>query len=122
MDRLDRVQRMAAKMIRGQKSLPCEEGVMGALITMLQYLRGGYKENEDLLFTRSCIEKIWGNGFKFLLEISHLNTRGKVFLMGTISHWPNLPSPTFRNFQGLAGESAGPSCLNCAFAKKEWTR
>lgn len=49
-----------------------------ALITMLQYLKGGYKENEDLLFTRSCIENIWGNGFKFLLGISQLDTRGKV--------------------------------------------
>lgn len=71
---------------------------MGALITMLQYLKGGYKENEDLLFTRSYIEKIWGNGFKFLLEISHLDTRGKVFIIGTISQWHNLPRPNIRNF------------------------
>lgn len=98
MDRLDRVQRLAAKMIRGQKSLPSERRLTGALITMLHYLKGGYKENEDLLFTRSYTEGMRGNGFKFLLEISHLDIRGKVFLMGTISHWHNLPSPNIRNF------------------------
>jgi len=32
------------------------------LITMFQYLKGGYKEDEDSLFTRSHVEKRRDNG------------------------------------------------------------
>ena len=37
------------------------------LITMLQYLKGGYKEDGDSLFTRSHMEKMRGNGYRLLL-------------------------------------------------------
>ncbi|GAB0203846.1 hypothetical protein GRJ2_002850200 [Grus japonensis] len=76
-DRLQRVQRKATRMIKGLGSLPYEKRLRelglfslekrrfrGDLITMFQYLKGGYKEDGDSLFTRSHMEKIRGNGCK----------------------------------------------------------
>ncbi|GAB0182778.1 mitochondrial enolase superfamily member 1 [Grus japonensis] len=79
-DRLDRVQRRATRMIKGLGSLPYEgrlgelgsfslekRRVGGDLITMFQYLKGDYKEDGDSLFTRSHMEKMKGNWCKLLL-------------------------------------------------------
>ena len=116
-DRLERVQRRATKMIKGLGSLPYEERLRelglfslekrrlrGDLITMFQYLKGGYKEDGDSLFTRSHLEKMGGNGYKFLLGRLLLDTRGEFFTIRTISHWNNLPrevvdSPTLDTFK-----------------------
>ena len=104
-------------MIKELGSLPYEERLRelglfslekrrlrGDLITMFQYLKGGYKEDGDSLFTRSHMEKMRGNGYKLLLGRFQLDTRGKFFIMRTISHWNNLPrevvdSPTLDAFK-----------------------
>jgi len=77
-DRLERVQRRATKIIR-LGGLPYEEGpreldlfsleerLRGDLITMFQYLKGGYKEDGDSLFIRCHMEKRRDNGYKLLL-------------------------------------------------------
>ncbi|KAK4815856.1 hypothetical protein QYF61_009024 [Mycteria americana] len=100
--RLERVQRRATKMIKGLGSLLNEERLRelclfslekrrlrGDLITMFQYLKGGYKEDGESLFTRSHMEKMKGKGYKLLLGRFRLDTRGKFFTMRTISHWNN---------------------------------
>ncbi|GAB0204370.1 hypothetical protein GRJ2_002902600 [Grus japonensis] len=87
-DRLERVQRRATKMMKGLESLPYEERLRelglfslekrrlrGDLITIFQYLKGGYKEDGDFLFTRR------NNGYKSLLGKFQLDARGKFFTM-----------------------------------------
>ncbi|GAB0187282.1 hypothetical protein GRJ2_001193500 [Grus japonensis] len=103
-DRLERVQRRATKMMKGLGSLPYEERLRelslfslekrrlrGDLITMFQYLKSGYKEDGDSLLTRRHMEKTRGNGYKLLLGRFQLDTRRKFFTMRIISHWNNLP-------------------------------
>lgn len=70
---------------------------------MFQYLKGGYKEDGDFLFTRSHMEKTRGNRYKLLLRRFQLDMREQFFAMRTISHWNNLPgevadSPTLDTF------------------------
>jgi len=102
-DRLERVQRRATKTTKGLESLSYEERLRelglfslkkrrlkGDLITMFQYLKGGYKEDGDSLFTRSHMEKTRGIGYKLLLGRFQLYTRGEFFTMKTIIHWNNL--------------------------------
>ncbi|XP_064309301.1 uncharacterized protein LOC135313623 [Phalacrocorax carbo] len=55
------------------------------LITVYQYLRGSYKEDEDSLFTRSPMERTRGNGHKLLLGRFRLDTRGKFFTVRTVT-------------------------------------
>jgi len=57
---------------------------------MFRYLKDGYREDGDSFFTRSHTEKMRGNGYKLLLRIFQLDTRGKVFTVRTISCWNNL--------------------------------
>ncbi|PKU45151.1 hypothetical protein llap_4556 [Limosa lapponica baueri] len=77
MDRLEKVQRRATKMIKGLQSLPYEErlrklglfslekrSLRGDLIAMFQYLKDGYREDGDSLFARSQMEKMRDNGYK----------------------------------------------------------
>ena len=104
-------------MIKGLGSLLCEERLRklglfsleksrlrGDLITMCRYLKGGYKEDGQFLFTGSHMEKMRGHGYKLLLGRFQLNTRGQFFTMRTISCWNKLlregvGSPTLDTFK-----------------------
>lgn len=78
---------------------------------------------ENISF-RMTIQKIWGNGYKWLLGRFHLHTRWKFLTTQTViqiispakswipQHWKLLDSP---------GQGTGPSGLG-SFAKKVWTR
>ncbi|GAB0181377.1 hypothetical protein GRJ2_000603000 [Grus japonensis] len=93
------------KMIKGQDHLPYEERLKelgistlprgdkawGNLITVFQYLKGGYKEDRGSLITRSHMEKTKGNGYKLHQERFHLDIRNNIFTVRTINHWNNLP-------------------------------
>ncbi|PKU47465.1 rna-directed dna polymerase from mobile element jockey-like [Limosa lapponica baueri] len=77
-DGLEKIQTKATKMIKGLGSLPYEErlrelglfslekrSLRGHLITMFQYLKGGYKEGGDSLFARSHMEKMRGKLMRY---------------------------------------------------------
>ncbi|KAK4818646.1 hypothetical protein QYF61_016617 [Mycteria americana] len=97
-DRLETVQRRTTKMIKKLENLSyeeilkeLEEKAPGDLITVFQYLKGGYKEGGGSLFTRSHMEKTWGNRHKLYWKRIHLDTRKKFFTVRTINKWNNLP-------------------------------
>lgn len=112
-------------MIKGLESLPYEERLrelglfslekrrLGeGLITMIQYLKGGYKEDGDSLFMRSHMEKTRSDEYKLLLGTFQLDTRGKFSTVRTISYWNNLPrevvdSPTLNTFKIQLGRVLG---------------
>lgn len=84
---------------------------------MFQYLKRGYEENGDCLFTRSQMEKIRGNGHKILIR-----HKRNVFTMRKMNHWNNssrevVAHPALDNFMIWLNR------VPChAFAKKDWTR
>ncbi|KAK4820176.1 hypothetical protein QYF61_021448 [Mycteria americana] len=96
----------------------------GDLITMFQYLKGGYKEDGDSLFTRSHMEKIRGNGYKLFPGRFQLDTRGKFFTMRTIGIISRREVVDSSMLDTSSGHfiCARPSCVDPAFAKKGWTR
>ena len=92
------------KMIKGLENLPYEERLKeiglfslenkrlrGDSITVFQYLKGSYKEDRGLLFTRSHMEKTRGNWYKLHRKRFHLNIKKKLFTVRTINHWNNFP-------------------------------
>lgn len=56
------------------------------LITTYQYIKGGYQDGGDSLFTRSHVEKTRGDGSKGLLERFQLDSRRKFFTVRTVRH------------------------------------
>lgn len=69
------------------------------------------------------MEKMRGDGYKFLLKRFQLDTRGNSFSMGAISHWNNISQgsggfPALDTFVILLDRVL--SCLDCAFPKKYW--
>ena len=56
-----------------------------------QYLKGGYKKEEDRLFSRVCCVRAQGNGFKLKEEIFRLDVRKKFFTIWVMRHWHRLP-------------------------------
>lgn len=86
---------------------------------MFQYLKGGCKEVGDYLFTWSHMEKMRGSGHRLLLG-------RKTNFHNENNHWNNLPrevvdSLAWDTFKSQPDRMLGP-CLDCAFARKGWTR
>ncbi|KAK4805622.1 hypothetical protein QYF61_022380 [Mycteria americana] len=91
-------------MTKGLENLSCEErpkelGLFslenrrlgGHLITVSQYLKGGYKEDGGSLITRSHMEKTRASEYKLHRERFRLDIRNTFFTVRTIIHWNNLP-------------------------------
>ena len=62
---LERVQRIAMKMVRWLGLCTLEKKrLQGDLIMAFQYLKGAYKKAREGLFVRTYSDSAWGNGFK----------------------------------------------------------
>ncbi|KAK4815498.1 hypothetical protein QYF61_003056 [Mycteria americana] len=80
MELLERVQRRAAKMIRGMEYLFYEERLMRA-----------YTKDGDKLFSRACSNRTRANGFKLKEGRFSLDIRKTFFTVRVVRHWNRLP-------------------------------
>ncbi|KAK4832181.1 hypothetical protein QYF61_020961 [Mycteria americana] len=65
--------------------------LQGDLIAAFQYLKGAYKKAGEGLFTRACMGRTRGNGFKLKEGRFRLHIRKKFFTMRELRHWNRLP-------------------------------
>lgn len=68
------------------------------------------------------MENTKGGEYNLLLGTFRSDTRGKLFVMSTVSHWKNLPRelaswPTLDAFS-IQLDRAGPACLDQAVPRK----
>jgi len=108
-------------MIRGLEHLSCEERVRelglfslekrrlrGDLRAAFQYLKGTYKKDGDILFSRACCDRTRSNGFKLREGRFRLDIRKKFFTLRVVKHWHRLPgqvvdAPSLETFKLVLG-------------------
>jgi len=91
-------------MIRGLEYLSCGERLrelglfslerrrlQGHLITVFQYLEGGYKKDGDKHFSRACYNRTRGNNFVLKEDRFRLDKRKIFFTVRMVRHWNPLP-------------------------------
>ena len=104
MELLERVQRRATKMIRGQEHLSYEERLrelglfslakrrlQGELIVAFQYLKGAYKLEGERLILRVDSGRTRRNGLKLRQGWFRFDIRRKFFTQRVVTHWNRLP-------------------------------
>jgi len=104
MDRMERVQRTATKMLKDLEKLPCGERVKEVdllctqqkrvrknFITVFEHLKGGYKEDGGSLFTRSHMKKKRDDRYKSHGVMFYLDIRKSFFTVRTMIHCNTIP-------------------------------
>jgi len=60
--------------------------LQGDLRAAFQHLKGAYREDGEILFSRACCSRIWSNGFKLRVGRFRLDVRKNFFTSRVVKH------------------------------------